>query len=113
DDLSAPLEILNGPLVLLGRLARRERAEVAPFAGLRIDLARVETVLAGFQFSDHASPLPSTAAQTLSASTVSRTSCTRTIAAPRATAASAAARLPARRSFAGRPVSVPSDDLRD
>ena len=58
-------------------------------------------------------PAPSTARQTLSASTVSRTSCTRTIAAPRATAESAAAMLPAVRSPTSRPVSAPMVDLRD
>ena len=51
--------------------------------------------------------------QTFSASTVSRTSWTRTTAAPRATAASAAATLAAIRSPTGRPVSAPSIDLRD
>ena len=48
-----------------------------------------------------------------SASMVSRTSCTRTIAAPRATAANAAAILPAMRSPTSRPVSAPIVDLRD
>ena len=44
---------------------------------------------------------------------VSRTSCTRTMAAPRATAANAAATLAAARSFTSRPVIPPSIDLRD
>ena len=51
---------------------------------------------------------PSNAAQTFRASTVSRTSCTRSMVAPRATAASAAARLAARRASGLRPVIVPT-----
>ena len=54
-----------------------------------------------------------TARHTLSASTVSRTSCARMMAAPRATAASAAATLPATRSLTSRPVSAPIVDLRE
>jgi hypothetical protein len=50
---SMPLEILYLALVLLGRGARLEGAEIAPLAGLRIYLARIEPVLAGSQFADH------------------------------------------------------------
>src|SRR6185369_14149242 len=53
------------------------------------------------------------ASQTLSASTVSATSCTRTMRAPFCTAASAAATLATSRCEASRPVSTPSEDLRD
>ena len=51
---SMPLEILNFAFVLLGRFLRVERAEVAALAGLRIFLARIKSILSGFQFSDHA-----------------------------------------------------------
>ena len=50
---SMPLEILHFALVLLGGLARGKRAEVAPLAGARIGLARVEAVFAGGEFADH------------------------------------------------------------
>lgn len=55
----------------------------------------------------------SAACHTFSASTVAATSCTRTMAAPRATHASAAATLPARRSPTGLPVAAPIMDLRE
>lgn len=48
-----PLEVLHRALVPLRRRARGESAEVAPAAGLRILLARVEPVLAGSQLADH------------------------------------------------------------
>src|SRR5215813_11706644 len=48
-----PFEILNGALVLFGSGTRLERTEVAAPAGLRIDLAGIEPVLAGLQFADH------------------------------------------------------------
>ncbi len=50
---SVPFEKLHSPLVLLRRLTRLERAEVAALAGLRIGLAGVEAVFAGFEFADH------------------------------------------------------------
>jgi hypothetical protein len=43
--------------VLLRRCARFERAQVPPTSSLRVLFARVETVLAGFEFSDHADSL--------------------------------------------------------
>ena len=39
--------------MLLRSLFGVERAEVAALAGLGILLARIETILAGFEFSDH------------------------------------------------------------
>src|SRR5204862_6476898 len=50
---SVPLEVLHFALVLLGLVARREGAEVAALAGLRIGLARVQAVLAGLELADH------------------------------------------------------------
>ena len=53
------LEILHVALVLLGRLTRVERSEIAALAGLWIGLFRVQPVLTGFQLADHfAPPLP-------------------------------------------------------
>jgi len=52
-----PLEVLDVAFVLLGGLAGVEDAEVAPPAGLRIDLARIKPVLAALEFSDHGSLL--------------------------------------------------------
>lgn len=54
--LTAALEELNRPLVLLRLLRRVERAEIARLAGLRVGLARVQTVLSRFQLSDHLWP---------------------------------------------------------
>jgi hypothetical protein len=48
-----PLEILHRAFVLFGRLARLEGAEIATPAGLWIGHARIEPVLARFQFADH------------------------------------------------------------
>jgi hypothetical protein len=48
-----PLEILHRALVLLRRRARCKSAEIAPPAGLRILLARVEPVFAGSKLADH------------------------------------------------------------
>src|SRR5437588_719712 len=50
---SVPFEKLHRTFVFLRRLARLERAEVAALAGLRIGLAGVEAVFAGFEFADH------------------------------------------------------------
>src|ERR1700722_3706727 len=50
---SMPFEILHGALMLLRGRARREGAEIAPLACLRIFLARIEPVLAGGEFADH------------------------------------------------------------
>jgi hypothetical protein len=48
-----PLEILHGALVLLGAGPRRKSAEIAPPAGPRILLTRIETGFAGGKFADH------------------------------------------------------------
>src|SRR2546423_5372976 len=50
---SMPLKILNFAFVLLGGCFRIERAKVATLPGLRIFLARIKSILSGFQFSDH------------------------------------------------------------
>src|SRR5499427_10801815 len=50
---SMALEILHGALVLLGRRARVERAEIAAAAGLRVDLARIEAIAARLELADH------------------------------------------------------------
>src|SRR5579885_2592791 len=50
-----PLEILNGALVLDRCLLAREGAEIAPLAGTRILLARIETPLAAGEFANHRS----------------------------------------------------------
>src|SRR5262245_27352221 len=54
--LPAALEVLHGPLVLLGRRARRERPEIAAPAGLRILLARIEAVPSGRKLANHRQP---------------------------------------------------------
>src|SRR5687768_11014641 len=51
--LAATLEELDGALVFLRRRARAERAQVSPLSGSRIELARVQSVLAGFELADH------------------------------------------------------------
>jgi hypothetical protein len=48
-----PLEVLNGTFVFLRHGLCIERAEISSFARLRIFLAGIQPVLAGFQFSDH------------------------------------------------------------
>lgn len=50
---SMTFEILHGALVLFGRGAGLERAEVAALAGLRIGLARIEAIFARGQLADH------------------------------------------------------------
>ena len=50
---SVPLEILHFAFVLLGGFLGVERAKVATLAGLRILLARIKSILSGFQFPDH------------------------------------------------------------
>src|SRR5215472_7583109 len=50
------LEVLHGALVLLGRRARTERAEVAAAAGLRVDFARIEAIAARLELADHRRP---------------------------------------------------------
>src|SRR5215813_1853612 len=47
------LEILHGALMLLGRRARLERAEIAAAAGLRGDLAGIEAIAARAELADH------------------------------------------------------------
>jgi hypothetical protein len=47
------LKVLDRALVLLGLLARVERAEVLALARLRVYFARVEAVLTRLQLSDH------------------------------------------------------------
>src|SRR5919202_1197096 len=51
--LVAALEELHRALVLLGRRARLERAEVLPLPGLGILLPRVQAVLARLELADH------------------------------------------------------------
>jgi len=53
-DPSPAFEILNFAFMLLGGFLRVERAEVATLTCLRIFLARIKSILSGFQFSDHA-----------------------------------------------------------
>src|ERR1043166_5173385 len=54
---SMPLEVLHLALMLLGGLARRERAEISAPAGLGIDLAGIQAVFAGLELADHDSHL--------------------------------------------------------
>jgi hypothetical protein len=49
-----PLKILHGPLMLLGGSPRRKRPQVLALSSFRIFLARIQTILPGLQFSDHA-----------------------------------------------------------
>ncbi len=51
-----PLEVLNGAFVFLCLCFRRERAEISSLLGFRIFLARIQPILPGFQFPDHAVP---------------------------------------------------------
>jgi hypothetical protein len=48
------LEILHGALVLLSGLARIECAKVPPPIRPRIELARIQPILAGFELAYHA-----------------------------------------------------------
>ena len=48
-----PLEILNRALVFLRCRLAVERAEISSFPRTRIFLARIQPILAGFQFPDH------------------------------------------------------------
>ena len=50
------LEILYGPFMLLCGLLAGEGSKVLAFAGLRVLLLRVQTVLTRLQFSDHERP---------------------------------------------------------
>src|SRR5262249_35410712 len=50
---SMTLEVLHGALVLLGRRARAERAEIAAAAGPRVDFARIEAIAARLELADH------------------------------------------------------------
>ena len=54
-NLALSLEELDRPLMLLGRLARGERAEILAALGARVELARVQAILAVAEFSDHGS----------------------------------------------------------
>jgi hypothetical protein len=46
-------EVLNGPLMLFGRGPTVEGAEVSPFTGFRIPIARIEPIAAIAQFANH------------------------------------------------------------
>ena len=52
-----PFEILNRAFVFLRCRLAVERAEISSFADSRIFLARVEPILAGLQFPNHAKSL--------------------------------------------------------
>src|SRR5437879_590048 len=56
--LAFMLEKLDGTLVLFGRFSRLECAQISPLAGPRIDFSRIEPILAGFEFADHAFSSP-------------------------------------------------------
>src|SRR5438552_8849569 len=51
-----PLEVLHLPLVLFRCRTGRERSQISTPAGLGIDLARVQPVAAGCQFTNHRAP---------------------------------------------------------
>jgi hypothetical protein len=53
----ASLKILHGALVLFSGLARIECAKVPPTIRPRIDLARIQPILAGFELTYHAASL--------------------------------------------------------
>jgi hypothetical protein len=48
-----PLEILNGAFAFLRRSFCLERAEIPSFSRVRIFLARIQSILPGFEFPDH------------------------------------------------------------
>src|SRR6187551_298937 len=48
-----PLEVLDFALVSFRGFSSVERAEVAPFSRLRVDLARVEPVLTAAELANH------------------------------------------------------------
>src|SRR5882762_7940278 len=50
---SVMFEVLYGPFVLFCRCPSVEGSKVFPLPRFRIDFARIEPVLAGFQFSNH------------------------------------------------------------
>jgi hypothetical protein len=54
--MSASLKILYRALVLLGRGARLECAEISPPARLRILIARIKAVAARFKLANHRRP---------------------------------------------------------
>jgi len=51
------LEILHGTLVLLSGLASIECAKIPPPIRPRVDLARIQPILSGFELSYHAASL--------------------------------------------------------
>ena len=56
--LAASLEELDGALVLLGRSACRERAEILTALRARVELARIQPVLTARKFSNHGMSKP-------------------------------------------------------
>src|SRR5579864_9431940 len=46
-------EVLHRALMGFGLVERRKSSQVAALAGLRIFLARIQTISAGFQFANH------------------------------------------------------------
>jgi hypothetical protein len=54
---SVALEELHGALVLLGRRARGEGAEIAAPLGARVHFARIQAILTVSQLTDHGSIL--------------------------------------------------------
>jgi len=50
---SLMLEILNRPLVRLCRTTRGERSEILTLSGLSVLFARIQTISASLQFSNH------------------------------------------------------------
>ena len=56
---SSTLEILNRPLVSFRCTSRVERSKISALPGLGVLLARVQTEVAAFEFSDHRCASPS------------------------------------------------------